>query len=449
MTEEKKRSICAIYTRKSTEEGLDMNFNSLDAQRDACESYITSHKSEGWLMSRARYDDGGYSGGNMDRPGLQQLIEDVRSGLVDIIVVYKIDRLSRSLADFAKLVEIFDEHKVTFVAVTQSFNTTNSMGRLTLNILLSFAQFERELAGERVRDKIAASRQRGIWMGGMPPLGYDVVDRKLIPNPAEAEIVRDMFKRFAAFPSMANLVRDLRAEGVKSKSWTTVKGHARYGKLIDKGYIYKLFKNPVYVGLVAYKGNQYPGQHTGIIEQDVWDSVQAALCEGDKHVKGGSSSRETKAPTLLRGLIFSDKGRAFTPGWTSKGPKQYRYYINTDSIKLGKDACEVQRIPAGEIEGVVIEKIRKFFRVPEVLSEAVHEITQSRPDISEEEAITTLQNIDQVWDNLFPAEQARIAQTLIERITVKSTGISIKWQTKGMPKLLRESMTQLEDRMAA
>ncbi len=234
MTAER-RLICAIYTRKSTEEGLDQNFNSLDAQRDACENYIASQKSEGWLMARERYDDGGFSGGNMERPGLKKLLEDVRSGMVDIIVVYKIDRLSRSLADFAKLVEIFDEHKVTFVSVTQAFNTTTSMGRLTLNILLSFAQFERELAGERVRDKIAASRQRGIWMGGMPPLGYDVSDRKLIPNPEEAKVVREMFTRFAAMPSMATLVRDLRARGVTSKSWTTGKGIERQGKLITKG----------------------------------------------------------------------------------------------------------------------------------------------------------------------------------------------------------------------
>ena len=206
MTAER-RLICAIYTRKSTEEGLDQNFNSLDAQRDACENFIASQKSEGWLLARERYDDGGFSGGNMQRPGLQRLLDDVRNGKVDIIVVYKIDRLSRSLADFAKLVELFDEQKVTFVSVTQAFNTTTSMGRLTLNILLSFAQFERELAGERVRDKIAASRQRGIWMGGMPPLGYDVSERKLIPNPAEAQIIRELFQRFAATPSMAKIGR--------------------------------------------------------------------------------------------------------------------------------------------------------------------------------------------------------------------------------------------------
>ena len=435
-----RRLSCAIYTRKSTEEGLDQNFNSLDAQRDACENYIASQKSEGWLMTGDRYDDGGYSGGNMDRPGLKRLLDDVRSGLVDIIVVYKIDRLSRSLADFAKLVELFDEHKVTFVSVTQAFNTTTSMGRLTLNILLSFAQFERELAGERVRDKIAASRQRGIWMGGMPPLGYDVVERKLVPNSAEAQIVREMFTRFAALPSMATLVRDLRERGVTSKSWTTAKGVERKGKLIDKGYVYKIFKNAVYIGIAAYKGQHYPGQHAPIIDQSLWDTVQALLQAGTPHVKGSSAPRETKAPTLLRGLLFSDRGRAFTPGWTAKGQKHYRYYINTDAIKIGKDACEVRRMPAGEIETVVVEQLRQVLRSPEVLAQAVHEVTALRPRISEPEAIAALQAIDEVWDQLFPGEQARIAHTLIDRITVRRDGISIAWKTDGMPRLLRDTV---------
>jgi site-specific DNA recombinase len=424
-------------------------FNSLDAQRDACENFIASQKSEGWMMARERYDDGGFSGGNMQRPGLQKLLDDVRNGMVDIIVVYKIDRLSRSLADFAKLVELFDEHKVTFVSVTQAFNTTTSMGRLTLNILLSFAQFERELAGERVRDKIAASRQRGIWMGGMPPFGYDVKDRKLIPNPAETQIVREMFQRFAATPSMATLVRDLRARGVTSKSWTTSKGIERSGKLITKGYVYKVFKNPVYIGMAAYKGKQFPGEHEPIIEQEVWDTVQENLKAGDKHAKGGSESRDTKAPTLLRGLLFSPEGRAFTPGWTSKGPKRYLYYINTDSIKLGKDACEVRRIPAGEIEGVVVQQLRGALRSPEILSQAVHEVSIARPDISETDAIKHLQSIDQVWDHLFPAEQMRIAQALIERITVRKDGISITWKTKGMPRFLRDTIMQQTYKEAA
>jgi DNA invertase Pin-like site-specific DNA recombinase len=435
---------CAVYTRKSTEEGLDQNFNSLDAQRDACDNYIASQKSEGWLMLRDRYDDGGFSGGNMDRPGLKRLLEDVRSGLIDTIVVYKIDRLSRSLADFAKLVELFDQHKVTFVSVTQAFNTTTSMGRLTLNILLSFAQFERELSGERVRDKISASRQRGIWMGGMPPLGYDVLDRQLIANPVEAPLVVEMFSRFAAVPSMATLVRDLRARGVTSKSWTTAKGIKRKGKLIDKGYVYKIFNNPVYIGIAAYKGTHYPGEHQGIVSQEIWDRVQEHLQNGDRKQKGPFADRASKAPSLLRGLLFSEQNRAFTPGYTQKGTKFYRYYINTDAIKLGKTGCEIQRLPAGEIETVVVEKLRHVLRAPEVLAHAVREVSDLRPKIKEADSIRALQSIDPVWDELFPSEQAGIVRTLVERITVRREGITIQWKDQGLNKLLRETLTATE-----
>ena len=272
---------CAIYTRKSTEEGLEQNYNSLDAQRDACEAYIASQKSEGWVALPDAYNDGGFSGGTLNRPGLQRLLDDVREGLVDVIVVYKIDRLSRSLADFAKLVELFDAQKVTFVSVTQAFNTTTSMGRLTLNILLSFAQFERELGGERVRDKIAASRAKGIWMGGMPPLGYDVVERKLVPNPVEAKLVRRIFERFIALGSITTLSRELRAEGITTKSWTTIKDKERVGKLVDKGYLYKLFKNPVFVGIAAYKGQHFAGEHEAILDRPIWDQVQAMLGRGE------------------------------------------------------------------------------------------------------------------------------------------------------------------------
>ena len=247
----------------------------------------------------------------------------------------------------------------------------------------------------------------------------------------------------------ATLVRELRAKGVRSKSWTTIKGKERTGKLITKGYIYKLFKNAVYIGIAAYKGQQYLGEHQAIIDKDLWDTVQELLKAGDRHVKGGNAPRQTKAPSLLRGLLFSPEGRAFTPGWTSKGAKQYRYYINTDAIKLGKEACDVRRIPAGEIEGVVIEQLRSFLRAPEILAAAVHEVIMTRPDISEAEAIQTLQSIDQVWDHLFPAEQARIAHVLIDRIIVRKDGLSIQWKTKGMPKLLRDSMKEITQKEAA
>jgi DNA invertase Pin-like site-specific DNA recombinase len=427
---------CAIYTRKSTEEGLEQNFNSLDAQRDACEAFIASQKSEGWVMLRDRYDDGGYSGGNMSRPGLQQLLEDIREGLVDVIVVYKIDRLSRSLVDFARLVELFDEHQVTFVSVTQAFNTTTSMGRLTLNILLSFAQFERELSGERVRDKIAASRQRGIWMGGNPPLGYDVCNRKLVPNPTEAPLVVEIFSRFAAAPSMATLLQDLRVRGVTSKAWTTTKGTVRVGRPIDKGYIYKLLNNPVYLGLAAHKGQLYPGEHQALVEQATWDQVQAHLKSGRSLAKGATADRLSRTPTLLRGLLFSEEGRAFTPSYTSKGQRHYRYYVNTASIKLGRTGCEVQRVPAGEIELTVTEQVRHILRSTEVTAEAVRVVRQQRPDIEDAEAIAMLTSIDAVWEVLFPAEQASIIRTLIERITIRVDGLQIAWRDQGVAQLL-------------
>ena len=256
---------CAVYTRKSTEEGLDKEFNSLLAQREACEAFIASQRSEGWALVRNPYDDGGFSGGTLDRPALKQLIADVEEGLVDVVVVYKVDRLSRSLMDFSKLVEVFDRAGVTFVSVTQSFNTTTSMGRLTLNILLSFAQVEREVIAERVRDKIRASRQKGMWMGGSVPLGYVVKDRKLVVSEPEAAIVRSIFERFVRIGSATVLAGELRTEGVRT----------RRGKLVDKGYLYKLLNNRTYLGLAVHKDAAYPGEHAAIIGQPLWDKVHA------------------------------------------------------------------------------------------------------------------------------------------------------------------------------
>jgi len=430
---------CAIYTRKSTEEGLEQAYNSLDAQRDACEAYIASQKSEGWVALDNAYNDGGFSGGTLNRPGVQQLLDDVREGLVDVIVVYKIDRLSRSLADFAKLVELFDAQKVTFVSVTQSFNTTTSMGRLTLNILLSFAQFERELGGERVRDKIAASRAKGIWMGGMPPLGYDVVERKLVPNPTEASLVRRIFERYIALGSMTTLCRELRVERVTTKSWTTLKDTTRTGKLIDKGYLYKLFKNPVFIGVAAYKGQHFAGEHDAILDRAVWEQVQAMLGRGEPEQRA-CQNRPSRAPALLKGLIFADDGWAMTPGATRKGDKIYRYYVNTASMKIGKEACSVSRVPAGEIEAAVIAQVRKVLQAPEVMSQAIREVVALDPMADAQEVITTLQSIEPVWDELFPAEQARIIQLLVERVTVSPAGLRIDMKTAGMKELIQSVM---------
>ena len=312
-----RRQRCAIYTRKSSEEGLDMEFNSLDAQREACEAYVASQRAEGWAAIREPYDDGGVSGGTLDRPALKRLLADVEAGLIDVIVVYKIDRLSRSLMDFARLVEIFERNQVTFVSVTQSFNTTTSMGRLTLNILLSFAQFEREVIGERIRDKVAASRKRGMWMGGYVPLGYDVRDRKLIVNENEAATVRMIFQRFAAIGSATMLAKALAAEGVLNKR----------GKLVDKGFLYKLINNRVYLGEAVHKGTAYPGEHAAIIDQGLWDNVHAILQESPR-LRAKNTRAQT--PALLKGVIFTETGTAMTPTATKKGSRLYRYYASMD-----------------------------------------------------------------------------------------------------------------------
>ncbi|MDO7665182.1 MAG: recombinase family protein, partial [Loktanella sp.] len=309
-TKPARRLRCAIYTRKSSEEGLEQEFNSLHAQREACEAFIASQKSEGWALVRDQYDDGGISGGTLERPALQQLLADIEDGLVDVVVVYKIDRLSRSLMDFSKLVEVFDRNGVTFVSVTQSFNTTTSMGRLTLNILLSFAQFEREVTAERIRDKVKASRMKGIWMGGNIPLGYDVRDRKLVVNAEEADTVVDIFTRFIKVGSATVLARELRSERLRSKK----------GTLIDKGYLYRLLNNRVYRGEAVHKGTAYPGEHDAIIDARLWDQVHDILGESPR--KRANNSR-MQTPALLKGLLFTATGAAMTPSSTKKGTRRY------------------------------------------------------------------------------------------------------------------------------
>jgi site-specific DNA recombinase len=416
---------CAVYTRKSTEEGLDMEFNSLDAQREACEAYVASQKAEGWLLLGDHYDDGGFSGGNLERPALQRLITDIEARRVDVVVVYKIDRLSRSLMDFAKLVEVFDRNNVTFVSVTQSFNTTTSMGRLTLNILLSFAQFEREVIGERIRDKFAASRKKGMWMGGFVPLGYDVNDRKLIINKAEAATVRKIFERFIKIGSATELVRELRAEGVRGKQ----------GKLVDKGYVYKLLNNRVYVGEAVHKGLAYPGEHQAIIDRALWDRVHTVLGESPR--KRAANTR-AQTPALLKGLIFGSTGRAMTPAHTRKGGKLYRYYVSTDVLKRDAESCPVRRVPAAEIEGAVIDQLRGLLQAPEIIVRTWRAARQSMDHINEAEVREALNRLDPLWDELFPAEQARIVQLLVERVDVSPDGADIRLRTEGLTNLVAD-----------
>ena len=429
-----KRSRCAVYTRKSSEEGLDMEFNSLDAQREACEAYVTSQKAEGWVALRDHYDDGGFSGGTLDRPALKQLISDIEAGLIDVIVVYKIDRLSRSLMDFARLVEVFDRNNVTFVSVTQAFNTTTSMGRLTLNILLSFAQFEREVIGERIRDKFAASRKRGMWMGGFVPMGYDVKDRKLVVNEAEAATVRMIFERFAALGSASTLARALQAEDVRNKR----------GKRIDKGFIYKLFGSRVYLGEAVHKGTSYPGEHDAIISQDLWDRVHAILKQSprDRRAKNRSSSE-----ALLKGLIFTDTGTAMTPTYTRKGERLYHYYTSMDLIRNRETGgAGPMRLAAAMVDGAVIAEMRRIIGSPEVATRVIE--AQRREDGSTDERgiVAALQRFNELWDALYPAEQARIVRLLVDRVTVGPTGMAVDLRNNGIATLVRDlaAKTHLE-----
>ena len=353
---------CAVYTRKSTDEGLEQDFNSLDAQREACAAYVRSQAAEGWTLLPEAYDDGGVSGGTLERPALRRLLADVEAGRVDMIVVYKIDRLTRSLADFAKLVEALEAAGASFVSVTQSFNTSTSMGRLTLNMLLSFAQFEREVTAERIRDKIAASRRRGLWTGGPPPLGYDAKDKASVPNAAEAETVRRIFATYLELGSIRDLKAALDRAGVVSKRRTSRSGQVSGGRPLGRGALELILRNPVYVGEVRSRGERHPGRHAAIVDRDPWDAVQAKLdAQATRHRTGSVGSE----PSLLKGLIVDAAGAPLTPSHACKGPARlrYRYYVSHRLMAgRAKDHPDAWRLPAGPVEEAVRETLASLLR---------------------------------------------------------------------------------------
>ncbi len=359
---------CAVYTRKSSDEGLQQHFNSLDAQREACEAYIKSQAGEGWKTIRTRYDDGGHSGGTIDRPGLQRLLADILTCKVDTVVVYKVDRLTRSLADFAKIVEVFDGHGVSFVSVTQQFNTTTSMGRLTLNMLLSFAQFEREVTGERIRDKIAASKRKGMWMGGNVPIGYEPDHRTLIINEAEATTVRTVFRLYLEHGNVRRVKEEADRLGLTTKVRNGIDGRMRGGRPLSRGYIYKLLSNPLYVGRIAHKGNTYDGQHPAIINTEIWNAVQVKLA-----TNAGERTSKTRAsePSPLMGKLFDESGVTLTPSHAVKSGRRYRYYVSKrliDSVVVAKNDQSTWRLPAREIERIVSEAVAGLLADPPSLT---------------------------------------------------------------------------------
>ena len=361
---------CAIYTRKSTEEGLEQEFNSLDAQRESGEAYIKSQASEGWECLPTRYDDGGFTGGNMDRPALQRLLADIEAGKIDSIVVYKVDRLSRSLLDFAKMVETFDRHHVSFVSVTQLINTSTSMGRLMLNVLLSFAQFEREIISERTRDKIAAARRKGKWSGGMPLLGYDLDPKvsKLLVNADEAVRVRAIFELYLKHQSMIATIQELDRRGWVNKRWKTRKGPERGGTPFTKNSLYRLLTNVAYIGQIRYKTETHDGEHPAIVDPEVWQQVQHLL---HKNGRTGGALVRNKFGALLKGLLRCVPcGCAMCPSHSTKdGKKRYRYYVCSGAQKRGWHTCPSKSIPAGEIEALVVEQIKRLVQDPALLRE--------------------------------------------------------------------------------
>lgn len=408
---------CAIYTRKSTEDGLEQEFNSLDAQREACAAYVLSQRHEGWTLNAAVYDDGGYSGGNMERPALRQLLADVAAGRIDVIVVYKIDRLTRSLSDFARMVEILDRANASFVSITQAFNTTTSMGRLTLNILLSFAQFEREVTGERIRDKVAASKKKGMWMGGSPPLGYDVIERKLAVNETEAAAVRAIYARYLELGTIVTLQADLTDRGIYSKQWISRSGLERGGVLFTHGALVHLLSNRTYIGLVHHQGEYYPGEHAAILSQELFDKAQIQLGQNRVDRKCGTNIID---PSLLAGLLYDGVGRRMQPSSAAKQSRRYRYYKSKADCASDHPTW---RIPAGELEAAVIGSLRTKLQDPGL----VHQLLEMGMDdnISIPHVQRSLSGLATTLTDGVPCEKRAVLLKLLDRVDLRDEGIDL------------------------
>jgi site-specific DNA recombinase len=426
MLPDRKHVRCAIYTRKSSEEGLEQEFNSLHAQREACEAFVASQRHEGWKALSDLYDDGGFSGGTMERPGLRQLLADIDAGKVHVVVVYKVDRLTRSLADFAKIVETFDAKGVSFVSVTQQFNTTTSMGRLTLNVLLSFAQFEREVTGERIRDKIAASKKKGMWMGGNLPLGYDTRDRKLVVNPAEAVTVRHIFSRYLELGSVRFLKAELDAAGICSKARTSKTGTVSGGNSFSRGALYKMLLNRIYIGEIVHKDKSYPGEHDAIVDPELWERVQTLLNDNAVDRRAGTNAKD---PSLLTGLLFDDAGNPLTPSHANKQGVRYRYYVR------GRvDCAPAIRLPGREIEDLVVGQVTSLLRDPTRLFDALPE---GDGDVAERRAL--LERAKEVATSLATDDHAtrkEVVHTIVSRIEVGRETIDLSMDKHGLANLL-------------
>jgi site-specific DNA recombinase len=410
---------CAVYTRKSSEEGLEQDFNSLHAQREASEAFIKSQQGEGWRLVKTAYDDGGLSGGNMERPALQRLLEDIRHGLIDVVVVSKVDRLTRSLAAFAKMVEVFDAQGVSFVAVTQQFNTTTSMGRLTLNVLLSFAQFEREVTGERIRDKIAASKRKGIWMGGCPSIGYDVSDRRLVVNQAEATTVRQIYQRYLKTGSVPRLKKELDRDGLVSKIRLSSKGNRSGGQSFSRGALYELLSNPIYIGEIRHKSERHPGQHEAILERKLWEKVQKRLRD---RTDRPNEPRTKVSPSPLAGKVFDETGEPLYVQAAVKDRRRYRYYVSRALVRGSKvEGQRGWRVPGPELERAVAIAARSILDDKAAFLEAVQVTGMGEIDINQVFTLVA------EWRERLLAERERSTALveLVEKVVLTDEGIRL------------------------
>ncbi len=431
MTDPKSLKRCAIYTRKSSEEGLEQSFNSLDAQREACAAFITSQKQEGWKLLPASYDDGGYSGGTLDRPALKRLLADVEKHQLDTIVVYKVDRLTRSLSDFAKIVETLDAHEVSFVSVTQQFNTTTSMGRLTLNILLSFAQFEREVTGERIRDKIAASKRKGMWMGGYAPLGYDCRQGKLVVNPEEAERVRLIFNLYLELGRVRTVRDRLVRMEIRSKLHIGKNGRQFGGLYYSRGALYELLKNPVYIGQIRHRELQYPGEHEAIIPLDLWDRVQSQLKSTHQ---GRRTGLETGSPSLLVGLLHDEHGKRFTPSHTLRRARRYRYYFCRSGANPGKNSHPAAtRLPARDIERIVLQRLQAFLSSS---AEIMDQLGNADTPILLQDLISAAAEMSNHLQTMPSGEQEATLRNILKRVVVCAKHVELLVSRSALRRLL-------------
>ena len=494
---------CAIYTRKSNTEGLDGDFSSLVAQREAGEAYVATQKEKGWIALPDRYDDGGYSGGTLVRPAFQRLLQHIEAGRVDCVIIYKYDRLSRSILDFLTLMETLEKCGVTFVSVTERLDTSTSTGRLMLNMLLSFGQFEREIAADRIRDKIASAKRKGMHTGGTPIFGYNTIDKRLVVNPDEAKLVVHMFKRFCQIRSATKLAKELNEQGNCTKAWTTAKGKVRKGGPWNKAHLYRLLNNRKYIGQVTHKDKVYPGEHEAIVPKELWDEVHQVLAENYKERAARSRAR---TPALLKGIIRCGHcGGSMGITFTKKRGKAYRYYLCVHASKNGYDACPVRSVAAGEIEQAVMNQLRHVFRTPELISktfreakgreaqevdrlnrereelegplrglnkrmerllaaegggsiadelrrtgEEIDQVKQRLEDadaalrgleahaVTESEVMDALNRLDPIWNELFPAEQARIVQLLVKEINVREDALEVRLRCDGLQSLVAE-----------